>query len=271
MSDSINFGEPILVIDDSADDREAAQTILSDAGATNILCAEDLESAIEVIKKKNVKQVVLDLGGVTKESYNNPLAALETLEQAQFPGLKIIVLSGNKNPKIEEKIREKGYPYLLKDPALDISAKSNLLPNAILQLDTESNLIQNAYIREGLLRQENIENRMAQLESRLNHLPEYREDISYSLREIIEEMDLAKKEIESIKKKIKESSFRLRMWRFTKNIFLYFVKITKDLITKYTTICAIAILTFFVSQSWSWLPAPIKQLHSQLQKIIKQK
>lgn len=149
---------PILIIDDSPNDGEFAEIILREAGFEGVISTTKLSSAIEILKAdNNIKRVVLDLGGLVRES-DNPLAALNALEAEGFPDLQIVVLTGNKNPALIREIEKRGYQCLTKENALDLDRKSSVLPDAIANLHPNcTNLRENIHVNELFVRVSRLE------------------------------------------------------------------------------------------------------------------
>ncbi|MGL5876767.1 MAG: hypothetical protein ACRC2V_03125 [Xenococcaceae cyanobacterium] len=155
-----NDDTPVLIIDDSFNDGEFAEIVLRESGF-EVSSVTKLSDAIDILKGSNIKRVVLDLGGLVKNS-DNPLAALNALEEEGLEDLQIVVLTGNKNPSLVREIEKRGYQCVLKDAALDLERKSDVLPNAIANLSSSHShdLRSNVHVNELFARISRIENQL---------------------------------------------------------------------------------------------------------------
>jgi CheY-like chemotaxis protein len=163
--------EPILIIDDSLNDAEFAKIILKESGEENIIHATSLGDAVTLLKRGDIKRVVLDLGGLVKGS-SNPMATLDALEKEGIRDLQVVVLTGNKNPTVREEVEKRGYQCLTKDRALDLVESSTMLPDAIARLPPSyhADLKQDIYIKELFLINQSLESRIKRLESQFDQL-----------------------------------------------------------------------------------------------------
>lgn len=149
---------PILIVDDSTNDGEFAEIILRESGFNGVFSTTKLFDAIEILKAdSSIKRVVLDLGGLVRQS-DNPLAALDALEAEGFSDLQIVVLTGNKNPALIQEIEKRGYQCLIKEKALDLVQKSSALPDAISNLrPAYPNLREDIHVNELFARVSRLE------------------------------------------------------------------------------------------------------------------
>lgn len=164
--------EPVLIIDDSIDDAGFAKIILKESGLNNVVHATNLNDAIDMLKTKDIRRVVLDLGGIVRGS-SNPMATLDALEQEGIRDLQVVVLTGNKNPAIKEQVENRGYQCLTKDSALDLVENSTLLPEAIARLPASyhhADLKQDIFIQELFMKNKALEEKVLRLESLVDKL-----------------------------------------------------------------------------------------------------
>jgi CheY-like chemotaxis protein len=257
--------QPTLIVDDSSEDCEVAELILNEAGLTNVSHTDNIENAIQILQKNNdIKQVILDLGGVVKKGKNaHPLAAIEALEKANIPDLQVIILSGNKNPEIERQIQQKGYQYLLKDTALNLSENSRLLPEAIARLSTSStDLEQSIYIRELLLRVNLAEQKISQLENRIIQVSSEK---TVTAEVLSNQEDSQKKllalgeEIAKINAIVAEVSWVIFILKCLNSLGRSFLQLIRDLLVKYTGLLFVTIIAAMFTFSSGWLPSTTKK------------
>ncbi|NJK76388.1 MAG: hypothetical protein HC942_23320 [Microcoleus sp. SU_5_6] len=115
----------------------------------------------EILKSNGIRRcrIVLDLGGTAGDP-DNPLAAIDAIEKSEdLDDARILVLTGNKNPKTIEEVEARGYKCLMKSQALDLVDRSDELPKALSTL-TGTDLRRNIHIHELFIRVERVEDQI---------------------------------------------------------------------------------------------------------------